>query len=435
MNLAAAQNDHTEFDIPDSEKNYLRELAKRQAEYAALPIMAQRRKMWFELNDGCKGARPLFIVEAGLPAGFERDFMPAGILRCATKTGRAVEDQLLRHIRNHELLDDDKVIPDTFTVNWFTEIDEFGVEIAQESVEDSQGVAAGYRFLHPIENLEEDFHLLRPANCTVDKERTMRWKAFAEDLLGDILKVDIQVAPASLRTTQLTRRANEIMGLEPLFIAMCEIPDEVHRLMAYLRDNALRILRWFEANGLLRLNNGNQISFASSPNFTAALPAPGFNESSVRLCDVWGASNSQETASVSPQMFNEFCLPYYRDVCEPLGLLYYGCCEPVHRVWDDIRQLPHLKKVSISPWCDQRFMGEALQGANIVFSRKPDPRFLGVEARLDEEAWADHIRETLDATAGTNVEFLLRDVYSVHGNLGKARRAVELARREIDRRR
>ena len=43
------------------------------------------------------------------------------------------------------------------------------------------------------------------------------------------------------------------------------------------------------------------------------------------------------------------------------------------QLWDDLRQLPHLKKVSISRWCDQRFMGEALRGTGIVFSRKPDP--------------------------------------------------------------
>jgi hypothetical protein len=31
------------------------------------------------------------------------------------------------------------------------------------------------------------------------------------------------------------------------------------------------------------------------------------------------------------------------------------------------------------------------------------------------------------------MEFIVRDVYTVHGNLGKPRRAVEIARREIDR--
>jgi hypothetical protein len=132
-------------------------------------------------------------------------------------------------------------------------------------------------------------------------------------------------------------------------------------------------------------------------------------------------------------MFGEFCAPYYRAVCAPLGLLYWGCCEPAHPLWEHIRPMPHLKKVSISRWCDQPFMGEALRGTDIVFSRKPDPKFLGVHERLDEEAWAAHVRETLEAARGCFVEFIYRDVYTVHGNLAKPRRAVEIARREIER--
>ncbi len=79
-------------------------------------------------------------------------------------------------------------------------------------------------------------------------------------------------------------------------------------------------------------------------------------------------------------------------------------------------------------------MGDALRGTDIVFSRKPDPNFLSVAATLDEDAWAAHIRETLDATRDVFVEFIIRDVYTVHGNLNNARRAVEIARREIERR-
>ena len=68
-----------------------------------------------------------------------------------------------------------------------------------------------------------------------------------------------------------------------------------------------------------------------------------------------------------------------------------------------------------------------------MFSRKPDPNFLGVDVELDEERWAAHIRESLEAARGIFMEFIVRDVYTVHGNLGKPRRAVEIARREIDR--
>jgi hypothetical protein len=184
---------------------------------------------------------------------------------------------------------------------------------------------------------------------------------------------------------------------------------------------------------LLRLNNRHQSSFGSSYNFTTRLPAPGFTGEPARLCDMWSASNSQETVGISPELFREFCFPYYRDVCEPVGLLYYGCCEPVHPFWEDLQHLPNIKKASISRWCDERAMSEALRGSEIVFSRKPDPNFLGVDVTLNEEGWCAHIRETLEATPDVFVEFIIRDVYTVHGDLDKPRRAVELARKEVDR--
>jgi hypothetical protein len=417
-----------EWTITANERIYLREMASKQAEYAALPVMAQRKQMWYDLNDSRPGARPPVVVETWT---FDRDFMPASIYRCTSQTGRIIEKQMLRTIRNHHLINDDKVVPNTFDIGWMVDIDEFGIKIGRQDVPDAEGVNTGFRVDHPIKNLSEDFHLLKPATCRVDRERTLAWQTYLHYLLGDILPVEIRTG--TFGSTMLTNRVVELMSMETFFLAMSEQPAEVHRLMAYLRDNALSVMHWAESEGLLRLNNENQDSFGSSYNYTTSLPAPDYTGGPARLADMWGTTNSQETVGVSPKMFHEFCFPYYREVCEPMGLLYYGCCEPAHPFWDDISQLPHLKKVSISRWCNQTMMGEALQGTGIVFSRKPNPNFLSVDVTLDEAAWAAHIRETLEATRGTFVEFIVRDVYTVHGNLNKPRRAVEIAQAEIDR--
>jgi len=414
--------------IPADERPHLRALAERQASYAALPVMRERERMWFDLNEGRRGSRPPVVVETWT---FDRDFLPPAIFRCASPAGRQVEEQLLRNVREHELIDDDKVTPATFDVKWHYDIDEMGVPLRQETIPDAQGVDTGFRFLHPIADLERDFHLLQPAVCRVDREGTLAWQAELNEVFGDVLPV--RIVHGLFEPAMLTHRVVELMGMEAYFVAMFEATERLHALMAFLRDNALRIMRWAETEGLLRLNNDHQESFGSSSSFTTQLPAAGFTADHVRLQDLWGFTNSQESVGVSPRTFHEFCYPYYREVCEPFGLLYYGCCEPTHPYWDDIRRLPHLRKVSISPWCDQRFMGEALRGTDIVFSRKPDPKYLGVAETLDEEAWGAHIRETLDATHGVLLEIICRDVYTVHGDIGNARRAVEVARREIDR--
>jgi hypothetical protein len=151
---------------------------------------------------------------------------------------------------------------------------------------------------------------------------------------------------------------------------------------------------------------------------------------------MWSGMDSQETVGVSPALFHELIFPHYRQLAEMYGLVYWGCCEPADPLWEtSLRHLPNLKAVSISRWANQRYMAEALAGTGIVFSRKPDPNLLGIHRELDEAAWRAEIRATLDIVvpSGIPFEFVVRDVYSMHGNLGKASRAVVIACEEIDR--
>ncbi|MCC6579341.1 MAG: hypothetical protein IT440_02790 [Phycisphaeraceae bacterium] len=416
-----------DWHVADGERGYLRELAHRQAEIASLPVMARRKKMWYDLNDGVAGARPAVIIETWT---FGDEFVPHALLQCTTDAGRAIERRLLDVIRNHEQIDDDKVAPDTFDIGWQVDIDEFGVRIDTEHAADAEGRNIGFQIDYPLKNLRTDLDLLKPAVCRVDRQATAAYRQCVEDLLGDILPV--RMVGGCYGNAMLTNRLVHLMGMENFFLAMYDTPEEVHRLMAYLRDNCLRVMRWAEAEGLLVANNANDISFGSSYNFTRRLPdgVPGRPH---RLGDMWGSANSQETVGISRELFHEFCFPYYRDAVEPVGLLYYGCCEPTHTFWDDIRQLPHLKKISVNRWTDQAIIGEALRGTELVLSRKPDPNLLGVAEVLDEDAWSRHIRQTLRDGRGCFIEFIVRDVYTVHHNLGKVKRAVELARGEIDR--
>lgn len=421
-----------DWEIPAHERTYLRELAAKQAGYAALPVMERRKKMWYDLNDGRLGSSPPVIVETWT---FDRDFMPASLFKCQTQPARGIEYQLLKNIRNFELVSDDKVMPDYFPIGWFTDINYLGFKIESESIPDAQGIKTGYAYHHPIVDLPRDLHILKPAQCAVDREKTYAYQAFLRELFAGIL--DVRIDTGVFGWGMLTQTVVQLMGMENFFTAMYDTPAEVHQLMAYLRDNCLRVMRWAESEGLLRVNNTYQDSFGSSYNFNNQLKASGpvapDGGRVARLSDMWGAANSQETVGISPEMYHEFCFPYYRDIAAPMGLLYYGCCEPCHPFWEDIRNYPHLRKVSVNRWTNERFVGERLRGSPIVFSRKPDPNFLGVDVRLREDAWRSHIKDTLEASRGVLLEILIRDVYTVHGDLAKVRRAVDIAREEIDR--
>jgi hypothetical protein len=414
------------FSITPDERRYLRDLARKQAEYAALPVMAERTALWYRHN-ALRGERPLVVMEMGT---FERDMLPAP--QCASPAAIDIERSLLRQIVNHEEIDDDKVVPDHFSVFWRIGLDEFGVEIPTERGIDDQGRAIGYHWQHPIKTLKQDFHLLKPATFRVDRAGTLAWQAFAGDVLGDILPVKLKNNSMNWHAA-MCAKVVRLMSLEQMMFAMVDEPDELHTLMAYLRDNVLAYVKWQEREGLLLLNNGNDYTGAGSYGFTDELPTDECKRTGrVTTRDQWLNINSQETVSISPRMYGRFVAPYYHDLAAQFGLVYYGCCEPVHDIWKDhVSTLPHLRKVSISAWCNEEFMGEALKGSGVIYSRKPSPNFIGVGVDLDAAAFREHIDRTLRAARGCPVEIIFRDIYALSGNRAKVGQAVRITREAI----
>lgn len=420
-----------EYSLPSEERSYLRGLAARQAELAALPVMAARKALWQGVNDGHAETRPPFAIESWT---FARDFMPPGLFQCTSDLGRRLEHTFLTHIRHHEILNDDHVCPDAIEISWQVWQDEFGIEIPTDRAADVEGVETGYHFDCPIKDLARDgYDMVKPAAFGVNRENTLAYKAFLEETFGDVLPV--RLAGGVYANNCITQRLMRLMSMETFFMAMYDCPDKLHGLMGLLRDNAKRMARWAEAEGLLVVNNGNQCTCGTCLNFTTLLPkGPEPRPGEVKLTDMWAGMDSQETVGISPEMFAEFVYPYYEDLASLYGLVYWGCCEPADPIWGSIGNLPNLRAISISRWADQQRMAEALDGREIVFSRKPDPNFLSVDEKLNEDAWAKEIRSTLQAVNGKDVplQMVVRDVYTLHGDLNNARRAVDVARSEID---
>ena len=412
--------------VTPEEKAYLRDLVKKQIEIASLPVMEERRQRWYAHN-ALRGALPMLVMEMGT---FQASVMPEP--RCTSPGALLIERQLVTHITSHELIDDDKVVPDVFVVPWQIHIREFGIDVERTTAQDAQGRALGYATDHPIKNLQEDFHKLKPSDFYVDRETTLAQKAFVEDLIGDIMPVQIEnltlkwfLAPSS--------KVVRLMGMERMLFALMDTPDLMRELYAFIRGQSMRAVAWMEQENLLTLNNGNHYVGAGSYGFTDELPTAALKgNGKVTPADLWGNVNSQETVGLSPQMYREFIYPTYRDMTEPFGLAYYGCCEPVHDIWDDcISQLPHLRKVSVSPWCDETFIGERLRDSQVIYSRKPSPNLIGV-GDFYPDAYREHIAATVRAARGCTLEIVHRDIYTLVGDRTRAGRAIAIARQVID---
>ena len=204
--------------------------------------------------------------------------------------------------------------------------------------------------------------------------------------------------------------------------------------MRQLTDDYHAWLDEIERAGALIPNNDESHVAMDTYCYTNDLPGVDQPDRPAKISDVWGYSNSQETVSMSPAMFDEFFFTYIKEIADRFGLYSYGCCEPVHSLWETcFSRMKTLRKISISPWCDEEFMGEALRGKGIVYHRKPFSNFFSVDPIFDEAAFLAHMKKTVIAARGCPLEVTFRDICSVHDEPQRLTRAVELTREAFER--
>ncbi len=150
----------------------------------------------------------------------------------------------------------------------------------------------------------------------------------------------------------------------------------------------------------------------------------------VRTDDLWGFAESQETVGVSPQMFGEFIFPYQLTILSRFGLNCYGCCEPVDARWKYLEKIPHLRRVSVSPWAKIPRMAEYL-GDRYIFSMKPNPADLAMPT-FDEERIRANLRQAMQTTRNCRLEVIMKDNNTIGNDPRRVTRWVQIAREEAD---
>ena len=403
------------------DQDILRGLAARWMELAHLPVMSARKRQWTALKD-LRPERPMVLFETWTVD----HYIAEDELLCQDIGLRKLEKDMRAVIRQAEEVGDDFVVDPFYRVYWDIESMDYGVPIIAEHGDDGMGGDTAYHYNHPLRQ-PEDVHQLRPRSWTVNREKTYARQTFLEEIFGKILPVELHGTGGQIAA--LTSDLFRLIGNDNLLTWPYDAPDAVHLVMAYLRDDRIAYYRWLESEKLLGLNNDSHLVGSGSPGFTTDLPVGGY-AGEARLKDLWIWMESQETTMISPRMFSEFFLPYMADVARDFGLIYYGCCEPVHDRWIPIiSAIPKVRAVSISPWCDQRKMGEWL-GKTQVFSRKPKPWLISGD-NPDWEALEKDVDETVEATRNGCLEIIFRDVYRINGDRSRLKRWADLVRSRI----
>ena len=398
------------------ERGFLRDLAKKKLEMAHDPRQQELVRLWAKHNDG-GSERPMIHFEMGTvgDAGFNYT------CQCTSPDARDVEMLLGRSMQNQIMVGDDNCITPDFYVSNGGSFKLFGLN-PQLTFSGS----VGYHINAMIENLDT-LEQIRPSHVSFDEEGVKRGTEYYGDLFGDILEIK-----PGMNGFHCCPNNNliHLMTMENMFTEMYDNPDNFKIMMDHLADDYCRYFTEFERRGMLTPCCGNNAVAQGTFAFSNQLKSEG----EIALKDVWGFMDSEETVGISPEMFHEFFFPAYKRISALFGRLSYGCCEPVHSLWEkSLSQLDNLRKISISPWCDEEYMGAALRGKGIIYQRKPSPLFVGgTDYALDEAGFREHIRKTMRVAEGCALEITFRDVYTLNGNLEKPRRAVEIVREEIE---
>ena len=406
--------------MKETDKIVLRKLAETVAKLAGMEENKEKAKAWKAHNDLQAGSRAMVLCD---PENGWNEIIPSHLLQCEDSLARFWEFALRREIHSAQVLKDDKVIDDTIYVTNYHTNTGWGLT--------SHHMVSGENGSYKAEAVLDDYSkmaMMHYPEVKMDYETIERVTEIAHDVFDGILKVGYKAN--WWWSLGLSNVAIDLRGLENFMLDMYDYPDELHALMNFLCEGTLQMLDYLEKNRLLTQNIGNTYVGSGGFGFTDCLPKA---EGEIRLKDMWGFTESQETVSVSPEMFEEFVFPYQLKIAKKFGLNCYGCCEPLDARWNIIKQIPNLRRVSVSHWADCEKMAGYLRN-EYIFSLKPSPSYLATP-QINEDAAREELRTKIwfARSEGCHLEIIMKDNHTLGNNPHNASRWVEIAREELAR--
>jgi hypothetical protein len=372
----------TPMAISSPDKAILRDLGCRIAEIAALPIQTERRRLVQRLEN-LEPAKPLINI-------FQEPWHELNVngeldLRCSDGFCRGIELGLRRTLYKWNHYQGDMIVGGEMIQPLCIRDTGFGIheEVDIERTDPSSDVVS--RHFHIQISEARDVEKIRFPEVSHDAARTEMEFQKRSEIFAGVLPVrrsgvgGFWFAPWD----EIVRWT----GVQEILMDMILRPDYVHAIVDRLVSAWLHRLDQYEAQGLL------------------TGPAK----------DLWGVGAAQIFSEVSPQMHEDFALRHEARWFSRFGRTYYGCCEPLHHKVDIIRRnLPNLRRISMSPWVD---FDKAVQnvGRDLIFAWKPNPALVAGptwQPKLVRAYLRDHLRQA--TAAGCIVEVHMKDISTVN---------------------
>lgn len=408
-----------------NDKRIVRELAKRYAEITALPVQDEKRRLWTD-HFSLRSTRTPILATYGMWNVWCREVFGDAVLQCRDPFLRGYERHFRMQIFQHENVGDDSIQEPWVTLHATKTGDGQTLWGLDESMHRSEveGGAASYA---PSLKDWSDMKRLRAIPHEVDEDSTQRRYLRLAEAIGDILPINIDRTPIYTGfNADISTSLAKLRGLEQLMVDMYDYPEELHALLAFMRDAILRNNRQAEEAGHYSLTSGQNQAMP----YAAELPTPRPNSGAVKRGDLWGFCAAQEFTLISPEFHEEFLLRYQQSIFAPFGLVHYGCCEDLTRKIDMLRSWKNLRSIAVTPVANVRACAEQT-GKDYVASWRPNPSQV-ISCGFDEEKIRRIIGRRLDDLQDTIHHIHLKDVETLEGDVSRMRRWVTIVREIVN---
>ena len=399
--------------INPSDKSILRGLAEQYRQISDDSIQMPRRRAWSRLNS-LLDHKPLIYVRAF--AAKER-----ADCRLVTKDPLARRmEQFFRYQLAWYGLGDDSIFEPYITLPAVFAHAGWGYDVKLTRVDVDGG---SFKADYPITDLNDLSGFVDPVH-KINEEKTLQMFEAANDAVGDILPVVIDRTPFyTMWHGDIATDLGYLRGMENFMLDIMDTPDELKRLCERMGHGVLSVHEQAEAAGdWSLLSHRNQ----AMP-YAEELPWPAIDKP-VKRKQLWGFMAAQEFALISPEHHDEFLLQYQLPILKEFGLVAYGCCEDLTRKIDMLKQIPNLRRISVSPFANVEKCAEA-SGGKYVLSFRPRPAHL-VGDNWKEVARND-LQQGIETLKGTSFDITLKDVETLEGDQNRAKEWVQLARETI----
>ena len=396
-----------EINLPVADKEVLRKLASELAEIAALPVHKEKARLWTQLNDR-KSERPMVWINQ--VCWHEMDINGELTLQTSHPWAQDQECRMRRTIYQWRHLPADMIVNSYLDCPAAIESTGFGITEDVDVVKTSDASDVVSRHFNKQISQPEDLEKIKMPVVTHDKAETARRYEFMCSLYDGIMPVK-----KTMRSHVWCAPWDNLIrwwGIEEAMVDMYDRPEFVHAAVDRVVDAYMAEMDQFESMGLLALDNTNISVGSGGYGYASELPGDDYNPDSVRTQNMWGCSNAQIFSEVSPEMQWEFAIKHDLRWLKRWGMTYYGCCEPLSGKSEILSRIPNLRKVSVSPWCNNERAVETL-GGKYVLSRKPNPAIFAEDNWRPERARAE-LLQFMEVTGGKcDVELIMKDISTV----------------------